>query len=106
MIITVASFKGGQAKSTSAIHLAAYFQARASTLLVDGDPNRSVTRWASHGNLSFKVVTESQAAMYARNHEHIIIDTKARPEERDLQELTRGCHLLVLPCTPDPLSID
>jgi chromosome partitioning protein len=106
MIITLASFKGGQAKSTSAIHLAAYFQRKAATLLVDGDPNRSVSRWASHGNLPFKVVTEAQAAMHARSHEHIIIDTKARPDENDLQELATGCHLLVLPCTPDPLSID
>ena len=106
MIVTVASFKGGQGKSTSAIHLAAYFNGKGSTLLVDGDPNRSVTRWASHGTLPFKVVTESQAAMHAKTHEHIIIDTKARPEERDLQELATGCHLLVLPCTPDPLSID
>jgi chromosome partitioning protein len=106
MIITLASFKGGQAKSTSAIHLAAYFQRKAATLLVDGDPNRSVSRWASHGSLPFKVVTEAQAAMHARSREHIIIDTKARPDESDLQDLATGCHLLVLPCTPDPLSID
>lgn len=106
MIVTVASFKGGQAKSTTAIHLAAYLQSKASTLLVDGDPNRSVTHWASRGNLPFKVVTEAQAAMHSRDHDHIVIDTKARPEQDDLQELAKGCHLLVLPCTPDPLSID
>ena len=106
MIITVASFKGGQAKSTTVMHLGAYFQQFAPTLVVDGDPNRSATRWASYGNLPFKVVTESQAAMHARTHEHIIIDTKARPEENDLKDLATGCHLLVLPCTPDPLSID
>lgn len=106
MIVTITSFKGGQAKSTTAVHLAAYFHQQAATLLVDGDPNRSATRWASHGNLPFKVVPEAQAAMQARSSEHIIIDTKARPDESDLKELATGCHLLLLPCTPDPLSLD
>ena len=42
MIITVAGFKGGVGKTTTAIHLACYFaQQSEKTLLVDGDPNRS-----------------------------------------------------------------
>lgn len=105
MVITVASFKGGVGKSTSAIHLAAFLQESAPTLLVDGDPNRSVTEWARAGKLPFKVVDERQAALHARSYEHIVIDTKARPEEEDLRALALGCHLLVIPCTPDPLSL-
>jgi chromosome partitioning protein len=106
MIITMASFKGGVGKSTSAVHLAAHLARSAKTLLVDGDPNRSVTRWASEGKLPFTVVSEAQAAMHARHYEHIVIDTKARPDPEDLREIATGCHLLVLPCTPDPLSVD
>lgn len=106
MIITMASFKGGVGKSTSAVHIAAELARSAKTLLVDGDPNRSVTRWASEGKLPFTVVSEAQATMHARNYEHIVIDTKARPEPEDLREIALGCHLLVLPCTPDPLSVD
>jgi chromosome partitioning protein len=105
MVITVASFKGGVGKSTSAIHLAAYLQAQAPTLLVDGDPNRSVSEWARAGKLPFKVVDERQAALHAKSFEHIVIDTKARPDEEDLRALALGCHLLVIPCTPDPLSL-
>lgn len=88
------------------MHLAAHLQKKAPTLLVDGDPNRSVTRWASHGKLPFEVVPESQAAMHAKSAGHIVIDTKARPDEDDLRELAHGCHLLILPCTPEPLSVD
>jgi chromosome partitioning protein len=105
MVVTVASFKGGVGKSTTAIHLAAHLQAQAATLLVDGDPNRSVTEWARAGKLPFKVVDERQAALHAKAFEHIVIDTKARPEEEDLRALALGCHLLVIPCTPDPLSL-
>jgi len=39
MIITVASFKGGQAKTTTAVHLAAILHEQTPTLLIDGDPN-------------------------------------------------------------------
>ena len=106
MIITMASFKGGVGKSTSAVHIAAYLARTAKTLLVDGDPNRSVTRWAAGGHLPFTVVSEAQATMHARKFEHIVIDTKARPDPDDLREIATGCHLLVLPCTPDPLSVD
>lgn len=102
----MASFKGGVGKSTSAVHIAAHLAKSAKTLLVDGDPNRSVTRWASQGRLPFTVVSEAQATMHARSFEHIVIDTKARPDPEDLREIATGCHLLVLPCTPDPLSVD
>lgn len=106
MIVTVASFKGGVGKSTTAVHLGAYFAKKASTIVVDGDPNRSVTSWARKEQLPFRVVDERQAALHARDCEHMIIDTKARPEPEDLKALALGCHLLIIPTTPDPLAME
>jgi chromosome partitioning protein len=106
MIITIASFKGGVAKTTTAVHLAAYLQDRSPTLLIDGDPNRSATGWSRRGQLPFKVVDERQAAKYAREFQHCVIDTEARPEEEDLRALADGCDLLIIPTTPDALALD
>lgn len=105
MIITVASFKGGVGKSTTAFHLAAYFQTLAPTLLVDGDVNRSAIDWSSRGQVAFKVVDEKQAVKHARSYEHIIIDTPARPNEDELKTIATGCDILVLPTSPDALAL-
>ena len=106
MILTVASFKGGVGKTTSAVHFAACLQRLAPTLLIDGDPNRSASGWARHGKLPFKVIDERLAAKFVRHYEHVVIDTKARPEEEDLRALAEGCDMLVVPTTPDALSLD
>src|SRR5215210_1318302 len=106
MILTVASFKGGVGKTTTAVHLAAFLQKKSPTLLIDGDPNRSASKWTTRGGLPFKVVDERQSARYARDFDHIVIDTEARPNEEDLRALADGCDLLVIPTTPDALALD
>lgn len=107
MLITIASFKGGVGKTTTAIHLAAYFQALGRTVLIDGDPNRSATTWTGRGKFAFDVVDEFQMAKVARGgYEHIILDTAARPNQETIKSLAAGCDMLILPSTPDLLSLD
>ena len=106
MIVTVASHKGGVGKTTTAVHLAGFLQETGPTVLIDGDPNRSATGWAKRGQLPFRVIDERQAARFARDYQHVVIDTEARPEEEDLKSLADGCDLLIIPSCPDALSLD
>ena len=105
MIITVASFKGGVGKTTTAIHLAEFLQARAPTLLVDGDLNRSALQWAKAGGFDFQVCDEAQAVKFSRTADHIVIDTPARPSIEELATLAGGCDLLIVPTSPDALAM-
>lgn len=105
-ILTVTGYKGGVGKSTTAIHIAAFFAEKGETLLIDGDPNRTSVKWASRGSLPFKVVNEKESARHIVGKEFVIIDTPARPNSEDLKELSDGCDLLILPTPPDILGLE
>jgi len=106
-IISVAGFKGGCGKSTTAVHLAVFLAEHGSTLLVDGDRNRTAIDWAARGGDRFpvEVVDERGAIRAASGRDFVVIDTAAAPDSNDLAELANGCDLLVLPSTPDVVSI-
>lgn len=105
-IITVTSLKGGAGKTTSALHLAAYFQQTSNTLLVDADPNRSLREWVARGpGLPFEVIGEASLAKEAGRFDTIIIDTKGRPERDDLDDMITGSDLIVVPCPPDAQAV-
>jgi len=104
-IITVTGYKGGIGKSTTAVHLATYFSDLGRTVLVDGDPNRTAINWGDRGSFPFEVADERRAMKIITGADFIIIDTPARPHSDDLQELSSGCDLLILPTIPDILSL-
>lgn len=109
MLITVAGHKGGIGKTTTAIHLAAYFEVLAPTLLIDGDAIRAATRWGQRGSgFRFKVVDESAGPRWAREYTsgHIIIDTEANPSKVDFEQIADGCDLLVIPAVPEATATD
>jgi chromosome partitioning protein len=109
MIITITSYKGGVGKTTTAIHLAAYLQRLAPTLLVDGDAIRSATKWSRRSEdtgLPFKVVSHAQMVSHIRDYSHIVIDTEGNPTDDDFQDLATNCDLLVIPAVPESVATD
>lgn len=106
MYITVTNYKGGVGKTTTAVHLAAYFQRLGPAVLIDGDPNRSATKWAESGKMPFRIVDREEGDYQARNFTHVIKDTEARPGMADFERLVKGCDLLVIPAVPSKLDIE
>ncbi|PZO20889.1 MAG: ParA family protein [Leptolyngbya foveolarum] len=107
MIVTVAGFKGGVGKTTTAVHLACFFAGLdGKTLLVDGDPNRSSMGWAERGNLPFAVCDFAASVKASRAADHIVVDTEAHPDNETLETLADGCDLLILPTTADALGLE
>ena len=108
MIITIAGYKGGIGKTTTAIHLAAVLNELAPTLLVDSDENRSALSWARENKLPFHVATEDTApkSFMELRPSHAVIDTKARPSAQDLEEISGGCDLMILPTTTRPMDFE
>ena len=88
---TPAVVKGGTGKTTTAVHLAAYLQALAPTILLDGDKTRNATGWSQRGEgFPFRVAPVDQAAKLARDYQHIVIDLGQRPEEADIKAASAG----------------
>jgi chromosome partitioning protein len=109
MIVAVSGFKGGVAKTTTALHLAGYFATKGQTLLVDSDSNRSALRFAEMGGgLPFEVLSqhESMKKLTSGKYKHIVFDTPGNPEEHDLLEIASGVDLMILPTIPDRMSYD
>ena len=109
MIVTLLSAKGGVGKSTSAIHIAAYLQSLAPTLLVDGDGIRSATKWSLRSGgkgLPFRVVSYAELAREAPKYTHIIIDTEGNPSDDDFRDATKGSDLVIVPAVPESVATD
>lgn len=104
MLITVASFKGGVGKTTSAIHLASALARDGDrVLLVDGDANRSASAWLARGHGLPVDIATPEAANIA-GYRHTVVDTGARPPLEDLEALAGG-DLLILPTTAEAMAI-
>lgn len=108
MIITIASFKGGVGKTTTALHLAQFLGKRRGSgkiVLLDGDPNRSALSWYERGQqkAAFSVMDGDEEPA---NFDHLIIDTPARTDPAELLPLADASDLLIIPSEISIFSLE
>lgn len=108
-LITVTGLKGGVGKSTTAIHLCAYFQQMGKVVLVDYDINRTSFNWMERGSnpeaFGFTVATEVTSQDFLRQFDYVFFDLPARPDSSELKEFVEESDLLILPSLPDSASL-
>lgn len=107
MLIAVCSLKGGVAKTTTAVHIAAALASstKGRVLLLDADASRAATRWAGRGaGLPFAVHPLAGAGDRA-GVAHTVVDTPGAENAGDLLDLARLADCVVIPTPPLPLDL-
>ena len=107
MIITIASFKGGVGKTTTAIHLCQYFATRKpkkKVVLADGDSNRTAIDWAESSQFDLPF-TVQDAAETLPTYNTLIVDTPARTNPEELIQLIETSTLVIIPTKVDIFDV-
>jgi chromosome partitioning protein len=107
MIITIASFKGGVGKTTTALHLADWLSVQRrikSVVLADRDPNATATKWYHRGlQTNFRVI---DAETDVEQPTHLVIDTPARTSPVELGPMLAGSGLVIVPTNCSAFSLE
>jgi chromosome partitioning protein len=109
MVISVVNRKGGSAKSTVALHLAAALADHTPPVaLVDlDDENRSALDYAAGGHLPITTTdpTGWAGGLNRQRWAHVVADAYARPTPAQLRDLAAQADLLLVPTPPDAASL-
>ena len=116
--IVVLNPKGGSGKTTIAINLASYLASRGHTpVLMDFDPQGSSLRWVRkrkpvqapiHVIAAFEKDTRTTRAFQLRVPDvatHVIVDTPAALDSRQLADMTRDADKIIVPVLPSDIDI-
>lgn len=117
MIITVSNLKGGSTKTTTAAFLAhALAEQGKRVLVVDADPQASITRWAEMADWTIPVRGMATGRLHvpgvgvdleAGGHDVVVIDTPPTEKERGIVEsaIRAATHVLV-PLAPTSAEVE
>jgi chromosome partitioning protein len=105
VLLLLTTLKGGVGKTTTAIHLAGVLSTHGKTLLVDADPAQGALEWAARGaGFDFDVCKPQDAK--PKRYQYVVVDTRAQPKAKTLDEFTRKADLVIVPCSPSSLALE
>lgn len=112
IVLTVANFKGGSGKTTTAAWMAhAFAESDLNTFFVDADPQQSATEWSAVANWPFPVAGLAVGNLHSRlsgvtgERDAVVIDTPPLEDHRAVvtSALRVATHVLI-PCAPTPIE--
>lgn len=112
--IAVANQKGGTGKTTLALNLAAGLQQRGSTLVLDADPQASISQWAAmggdNGHLpAVHAVAQddvlARIAQGTRAHRYVVIDCPPTLQTATVGDVLNSVDVLLVPIQPSPVDL-
>lgn len=113
LVVAVVNAKGGSGKTTLALHLGVGLARRGATLLVDADPQRSLTYWAAMATPKAglpKVVEaprDAPAALVAArsDHRYVVVDCPPTPIRGAVRAIVEGADRVVVPILASPVDL-
>lgn len=112
--IAVANQKGGTGKTTLALNLATGLQRRGSTLVLDADPQASISQWAAMsdepGHLpAVQAVAQddvpARIAQGSREHHYVVIDCPPTLQTATVESVLNNVDVLLVPIQPSPVDL-
>ena len=112
--IAVANQKGGTGKTTLALNLAAGLQRRGSTLVLDADPQASISQWAAMRDESGHLPAvqpmaqddvPARIAQGTRGYRYVVIDCPPTLQTATVGDVLNSVDMLLVPIQPSPVDL-